>query len=313
MLSTDNEQVAGVMNDLRWDGTCATLTGKDQCTKAGSHSKQVHADVEKQADFMARVLVLSLSDVDVIPDGPVYCCNFQGEAEPGSCCSVGLVNVGASDPSGKSLRASGGSPAQICTAGSSNQPGRGGLGSGSGGPLSASNDPAPMPGGGGGQQAPAAQAPSGGGGAPVAQVLQGGGARPGEPAGVAVVPPTEAVAVAQPTPPAAAPPTLGAVAAPTAMAPPLAPPTAAVTSAPTEAPTAAPTAANSPEVRATKPPTPAAAASKAPAGPKQAAPAAKAEDSSWFGCQIGVAGGGGPLLGLGILVLLGVMAWRGRR
>ena len=99
MLSSD-EKVAGIQTDIRWDGNCAVLTSKERCVKAGSHNKDVHADTDRQPDFTVKVLVLALGNVDPIPDGPVFCCDFEGEAEPGSCCSLSLINVGASDPDG---------------------------------------------------------------------------------------------------------------------------------------------------------------------------------------------------------------------
>jgi hypothetical protein len=322
ILSTGGEQVAGIQADVRWDGTCTSLTSKDRCVPAGSHNKDVHADIEKQqADFMAKVLVLSLSNVDVIPDGPVFCCEFQGEAEPGSCCSVSLSGTSASTPDGHPIAANPGRPAQICTAGSGNQPGRG-FGSPSGqGPLSASNAPAPGEEGG---AAPPAQAPAaqpGGGRAPAAQVLQGGGAQVQNPP-EAVVASTPAPALQRPTPAAAAAPTApAAVLTPQALQPPLPPPTgaattAAATSAPTEA-TAAPAAVDTPAIgstaaltKATVAPTKPAAVAKPPAEP----PAAQAaEDRGWFGCQIETGASAGPLIGLGLLALLGTILQRRRR
>jgi hypothetical protein len=235
MLSSD-EPVAGIQADIRWDGTCATLTSKDRCVAAGSHGKEVHSETDHQPDFTVKVLVLSLSDVDEIPDGPVFCCDFLGEAEAGSCCSLSLTNVAASDPDGKARAVNAGGPAQICTSRSGSQPGRG-FGSPSGqGPLSASNAPPPGEAGSAAPPAPAAAAPAGGG-APVAQVLPGGGGRVENPPAAAAVPPT-APAIQLPTTAAASAATApAAVLTPQAPRPPLPPPTAAATSAPTAAAT----------------------------------------------------------------------------
>ena len=165
MLSSDDEQVAGIQTDIRWDGTCATLTVQGSL-RCGRLARQGRARRHRPAapTSPSRVLVLSLTDVDAIPDGPVFCCDFQGEAEPGSCCRVSLTNAGASDPGWQRARRS-----TLARRRRSARPDRAvsraaAFGSPSGqGPLSASN--APPPGDGGAARRPpapaAAAAPAG--------------------------------------------------------------------------------------------------------------------------------------------------------
>ena len=312
VLHSGGEEVAGTQNDLRWDGRCATLPDKSSCSVTGSHGKSLqHTKDPQGSDFSYRALLLSLSDTDPMPDGPLYCCNFQGEAEPGQCCRINVTNVGASDPTGNALEAAPGPPARLCTAqGSSNQGGRG-TGSMMGNrPPSASNEPPPGAAPAAQPAAPPAAAPSGAGGRPVGQVLPGGGVAPGsvpEQVAAAPTPPVAPpAAAAAPAAVAAAPAT--AAAGPANAPVPTPPAAAAPTTAATEAATPAPTLADTPTARATV-----AATAKAtrPAPPKgdQAKPAAAA-DSGWFGCQIGTGAGASvaPLIGL-----IALLATRRRR
>jgi hypothetical protein len=114
-LDSGGQEVAGTQNDLVWDGTCATLPGGSSCQANPATGKQLQGGFPPQFDFTFRALVLSLADVDPIPDGPLYCCSFTVEADPGTCCPVSLVRVGASDPRGTSLPTSGNS-VQLCVA-----------------------------------------------------------------------------------------------------------------------------------------------------------------------------------------------------
>lgn len=313
-LTTDGQEVAGTQNDLVWDGTCMTLND-GACFPAGSHGKQVNTRIQASADFRMRVLVLSLADVDPIDDGPLYCCNVQGEAEPGSCCSIAVVNTGASDSHGNAVGGVGGNSGQVCVQGGGSR-GGGAVGAVTGaGQLGASNA-APV-----GEAAPAGidtSAAAGGGAAapaaPAAQVLQGGGGGaqvPAAPAAespptalpaatrAAFVPPTAMAAAAGATTPAAIAPAATAptgAASPVA-APPTAPPTAADT--PTAAaPTAVPTAV---------PPT------QAPASTPTAARATPTAAGGWFGCQIATGVSPAPAVALALLLAAAVGARRLRR
>lgn len=113
-LGSGGADVAGTQNDLNWDGNCASLSGPDSCSVAGSHGKQL-STATKCGDFCLRAILLSFSDVDPIPDGELYCCRFNVEAAPGGCCQVAVVNSGASDPNGHGLSVSG-NVAHLCVA-----------------------------------------------------------------------------------------------------------------------------------------------------------------------------------------------------
>ncbi len=90
-LVTDGEEVAATQNDLDWRLACATLPSQASCTVAGTHGKELYVRL-RHLD-VARALVLSLTDIDPIHDGPLYCCDFIADA-PG-CCSVALINAWA--------------------------------------------------------------------------------------------------------------------------------------------------------------------------------------------------------------------------
>src|SRR5690606_31324814 len=90
-----------------------------------STGKDLYGRFQASEDFRYRALVLSLFDVDPIPDGGLYCCDFQVEADAGSCCAVGVAHAVASDPNGNSLTLDAGPPAQLCV-----EPAAGGSASG---------------------------------------------------------------------------------------------------------------------------------------------------------------------------------------
>ena len=325
-LQSGGQQVAGTQNDLRWDNNCASMPvgagNKPACQVAGSHGKDLHTDFPPGPDFSVRGLILSFGDVDPMPDGPLYCCNFESEADPGQCCTINITNVGSSDPHGNALSTSAGPPARICTMSSSGGQGIGSIDSGMNQPLSASNAPA-----GGGTNLPpanappAAAAPAGGGG-PINQVLPGGGARVENPTpfvaapGAPMVPPTAPAApqVAQAKPPAAAAAPAAPVAPPAATAAATPPPAAPTTPAPADTPTAKivvrPTARPTKAASAAQQQIPRAAAN----APQNSAPN-EAQGGGWFGCEVVAGASPAPLLGLGALAGLGVtwQRWRRRR
>lgn len=113
-LESAGVEVAGVQNDLEWDGACATLASADHCRIDEASGKQLFGALAPWGDYTYRVLVLSLADVDPIPDGRLYCCDFRVEAQPHSCCAVHLTQAAASDPNGNALGVGVGLPAQLC-------------------------------------------------------------------------------------------------------------------------------------------------------------------------------------------------------
>jgi len=114
-LATGGEDVAGTQNDLVWDGRCATLPDGDRCYAAGTHGKGLQGMLLGNRDFTYRGLILSLTDVDPIDDGVLYCCSFIVEADPGQCCAVKIVGAEASDPRGHALGVTGTS-GKLCVA-----------------------------------------------------------------------------------------------------------------------------------------------------------------------------------------------------
>ena len=306
-LNTGGQLVAGTQNDLVWDGNCMSVN-EDSCTEAGGHGKQLSKRIQNSADFRMRLLVLSLSDVDPIDDGVIYCCNVQAEASPGSCCNISVVNAGSSDPSGQALGASG-NTGRVCVQ-SDGSGGGGPIGNVGGGQLGASNT-AP---GAGDVAAPAANQGAAGAApaaAPGAQVLQGGGGGAQVPT-LAAEPEEIATPAGVPTS-AAANPAAPAVAVPgsTAVAPVLPPPTAAGSPPATVAPTAPapPTAADSPTAaQPTAVPTTAAASTPTAA---RSTPTASG-GGGWFGCQIDAGASVAPVLSLAAL-FVGLAAVRRRR
>lgn len=308
-LATNGESVAGTQNDLSWDGACATLD-ESNCSAAGTHGKQLSGKLIPQRDFVYRALVLSLTDVDPIDDGLLYCCRFQAEAAPGQCCDIKMSNAQASDPRGEAIAALT-NTAKLCVSNSGSSGGPVGNVGRSNQPLSASNA-------GAGGEAPAAAAqpaaPAAGNAPPASQVLQGGGAQApapaAAPAGGAPDGAAAGDAAAGEAEPGAAAPALslpGVAALATAVAPTMAAATvaAATAAAPQDTPTEA--------IEPTAPPT--VAPTKAAAKPAAAAPAAAAKDSGGlFGCQVASSGiGFVPLAGAAALWVLGAALRRRRR
>ncbi|MEO8604791.1 MAG: hypothetical protein ABI629_19635 [bacterium] len=114
-LQTGGADIAGTQNDLVWDGNCATLRDESQCFATGTHGKSLLGKLLTNQDFTYRALILSLSDVDPIDSGVLYCCHFIAEADPGSCCNVNITGAGASDSRGNAVGV-GGAPGKLCVA-----------------------------------------------------------------------------------------------------------------------------------------------------------------------------------------------------
>jgi MYXO-CTERM domain-containing protein len=112
-LESRGKTIAGTQNDLTWDEACATLQTEGDCTVAPDIGKDLHGRLLGRV-VGYRGLVLSLDDVDPIPDGTLYCCRFRVEAMAHSCCAVSLENVGLSDDLGNQVGVAAGPPAQLC-------------------------------------------------------------------------------------------------------------------------------------------------------------------------------------------------------
>lgn len=113
-LASEGAAVAGVRTDLTWDGTCATLSDASACRVVPATGKQLFTRIVAQPDFTLRALVLSLTDVAPLADGPLYCCDVRVEARGGQCCAIGIAAADASDPRGEAVAVAVGPPAQLC-------------------------------------------------------------------------------------------------------------------------------------------------------------------------------------------------------
>lgn len=106
-LESDGQQVAGTQNDLVWDGNCLTLEG---CQSNGSHGKSLTCSDPRAgegADVTLHCLALSIADVNPIPDGSLYCCDFISELSDAGSCDVQVVNVLGADPEGRRVPGTG--------------------------------------------------------------------------------------------------------------------------------------------------------------------------------------------------------------
>lgn len=112
-LGGEGVTIAGTQNDIVWNGDCATLI---RCQASPAAGKPLSANIRPNSYFTLTAIMLSLGDLDPIPDGSLYCCDFRVEtAEPGSCCPLSLQRARVSDPQarGADARTMG---AQICVA-----------------------------------------------------------------------------------------------------------------------------------------------------------------------------------------------------
>jgi MYXO-CTERM domain-containing protein len=275
-LDAAGQSIAGTQNDLVWDGECATLT-KGSCQVAAPR-KQLNDAFPAGSSFTMRAFVLALDNLEPIPSGNLYCCNFISELSSSGSCPIRITNALAADPSGKAVQvtAQGGS-IRFTGAGS----GGGGTGGGPGGPAAG-------PGGGGVVGGLVGRGPRDG--AP--QVFEGGG--PGSPPTPIVIVPGEQ----QPTPAEPAEEeeelTEGTPAATASAA------ATAATAAPTVAPTRV---AGTPTAKPTLPPT----------LPPTAAPtpAKKDDDGGWFSCQVTT--GATSATPHALIAVLGLLALRWHR
>lgn len=172
-MSGGNNDVAGVQMDLTWDPSCmvpAAGGNRPRCRSNPDTGKTVQS--APRGASTVRAIMLSFSDVDPIPDGELFCCQFQvTNSPPTGQCTVGFSNLIASTPTGTRTDARGGTGGAVM------------VGRGTGGvPAPPAYDPyeappAPAPDAGRGTyDEPAAPAP---GGDVRAAEPDAGGGRPG--------------------------------------------------------------------------------------------------------------------------------------
>lgn len=118
---TAEEMIAGTENLIVWDGSCATLL-EDTCAANPAHGKQLSGSLQAQEELTYKALVLSFTDVDPIPAGQLYCCDFLVHANPGECCQLRIASPGAGDTQGNSVPVSSGPPGELCLEGDAPPP-----------------------------------------------------------------------------------------------------------------------------------------------------------------------------------------------
>ncbi len=122
-LDTGGLEVAGIQNDIHFDPltpVAATPSNRPDCTANPAHGKSVFAAFQPSGCIYGvnctgmRALVLSLSDVDPIPDGVLYTCNVAINASaPDGTYPLLNSNLGSSDPDGNAQAANGADGAVI--------------------------------------------------------------------------------------------------------------------------------------------------------------------------------------------------------
>jgi hypothetical protein len=97
-------EVGGVQMDLSWNPACMTAEQVEgnaaRCLPNPATGKDVQTKIFPNNSTM-RVLFLSVSDTNPIPDGELFCCKFTVARSPdGPCCSVNMSNLILGGPAG---------------------------------------------------------------------------------------------------------------------------------------------------------------------------------------------------------------------
>lgn len=136
-MTGGNNEVAGVQMDLTWNPACmvpAAGGNRPRCRSNPDTGKTVQS--APRGDATVRAIMLSFSDVDPIPDGELFCCQFRvTDNPPIGQCSVEFSNLIASTPTGQRTDARGGRGGAVNIA-------RGG---GAPPPVAGGYEPAPAP------------------------------------------------------------------------------------------------------------------------------------------------------------------------
>jgi len=102
LMDNSADQVAGMQLDLAWDGTCmspATGSGTSaQCTANSATGKTANSRLQGSS---MRVLYFAMDNVDPVPDGELFCCNFSEPKR--SCCGLQMGKLIASDAGGRRI------------------------------------------------------------------------------------------------------------------------------------------------------------------------------------------------------------------
>jgi hypothetical protein len=92
-------EVAGMQVDFTWDPACMAPAGAAAVCRANPDTGKT--TYVRASEGMLRAIFFSISDVDPIPPGELFCCDFRAVAQ--SCCSLRLSSVISSSPSGTQM------------------------------------------------------------------------------------------------------------------------------------------------------------------------------------------------------------------
>jgi hypothetical protein len=95
-MAGGNGEVAGLQMDLTSDSACMTAIraagNTVQCSSNPSTDKSVQTAL--LSDAQMRVLFLSVSDQNPVPDGELFCCKFAVAAsQDEACCSINISSL----------------------------------------------------------------------------------------------------------------------------------------------------------------------------------------------------------------------------
>lgn len=92
-LEDGENEIAGLQTNLVWDDTCMTPSDARRLCKANAASgKSVQTALQGRG--VLKAIVISFSDVNPIPDGEVFCCEFLAIGGEGQrCLGVRMENI----------------------------------------------------------------------------------------------------------------------------------------------------------------------------------------------------------------------------
>lgn len=97
-----NNEIAGAQMDLNWDPNCmesAAGSSKPKCRSNPDTNKTVQSALKSPG--LLKAIMISFSDVDPIPDGLLFCCEFTLKGN--DSCNVGITNLIGSSGQGQRM------------------------------------------------------------------------------------------------------------------------------------------------------------------------------------------------------------------
>jgi hypothetical protein len=96
-------QVAGLQANLRWDDTCMTpVDSRRLCRAEAATGKNVQSALQRRG--ILKAILISFSDVNPIPDGPLFCCEFTAVGTEGTrCAPVQMTDIIGSTAKGERI------------------------------------------------------------------------------------------------------------------------------------------------------------------------------------------------------------------